>query len=245
MANLRVVSDLHLNPEAKNRNSKFLSFLEDAFKKGDRVLIVGDLFDLWFGWSKLFFKFQHAIINGMNDLASSGLKLYYVEGNRDFGISELEGKLFEKVAANALCFQWGSRTIYAEHGDLINKADRQYRTFRKISKNRFTYFMLRNLPSSWMLALTTRLEESLKNTNMQYRIGYPEEQCKLFRDEIFQSGADIIIAGHFHQEKQLKEQLNSRTVMFYNLPGWESGFRYLVIPQTSDDPYFVDFKELS
>jgi UDP-2,3-diacylglucosamine pyrophosphatase LpxH len=93
-----------------------------------------------------------------------------------------------------------------------------------------------------MLALTTHLEKSLKKTNMQYRLRYPEEQCKLFRDDLFQSGADIVIAGHFHQEKELKEQLNSRTVMFYNLPGWESGFRYLTIPQTNEDPYFVNFK---
>ena len=132
--------------------------------------------------------------------------------------------------------------VYAEHGDLINKSDRQYRAFRKLSKNRLIYFLLRNLPSTWMKSLTTKLEMTLKKTNQHYRIGYPEEQCRMFREEAFRNGADIVIAGHFHQEKELKEQLNSRTVMFYNLPGWETGFRYLVIPQTRDEPYFVDFK---
>jgi UDP-2,3-diacylglucosamine hydrolase len=238
-----VVSDLHLNPSSPDRNLKFLKFLEQSFSNGDRVIILGDLFDLWFGWSKLFFNFQRDILNRMNDLAESGLSLIYVEGNRDFGISELKGSMFADVFPDELRLKWGSRTIHAEHGDLINQADRQYRAFRKISKNAFTYFLLRNLPSSWMLPLTAHLEKKLKTTNMGYRIGYPEEACRMFREQAFQNGADIVIAGHFHQEKELKQQLNSRTVMFYNLPGWESGFRYLIIPQTDDDPYFLDFKE--
>ena len=207
------------------------------------MIILGDLFDLWFGWKNLFFKFQRDIINRMNDLAASGLKMIYVEGNRDFGISALRGTVFSEVFSKEIRLKWGSRTVYAEHGDLINQADRQYRTFRKVSKNPVTYFLLKNLPSAWMLALTTRLERTLKNTNQEYRIGYPEEACRLFREQAFQGGADIVIVGHFHEEKELKQQLNSRTVMFYNLPGWETGFRYLVIPQTNDDPYFLDFKE--
>ncbi|HSE43355.1 MAG TPA: UDP-2,3-diacylglucosamine diphosphatase, partial [Acidobacteriota bacterium] len=226
--NLRVVSDLHLNPTSEERNGRFLDFLQDALEKKDQVLIVGDLFDLWFGWPQLQFKFQANILIKMNDLAESGLRMDYVEGNRDFGIKMLPFSLFQNVTSEGMNLRWGDRIIYAEHGDLINKSDKQYRYFRKLTKNSFTFSLLKNLPASWMLRLTTRLEKGLKNTNQAYRVRYPEEHCKVFREAAFAKGADIVIVGHFHEQKELKEELNSRPVLFYNLPGWESGFKYLV-----------------
>jgi UDP-2,3-diacylglucosamine hydrolase len=239
--NLYVISDLHLNPNSLERNSKFIEFLRFAHKQQGRVLILGDLFDLWFGWKQLQFSFQSDILFKMNDLASKGLRIDYLEGNRDFGISKLKGQIFQDVIPRHYEFTWGDHSICAEHGDLINRDDLQYRSFRALTKNPLSYFLIGHLPSSLLLRIGTKLEKSLKNTNQKYRISYPEEACKKFRDAAFERGADIVIAGHFHQEKMLKEKLNSRTVWFFNLPGWETGFRYLTIPDTKDDPYFADF----
>jgi UDP-2,3-diacylglucosamine hydrolase len=239
--NLYVISDLHLSPSSPERNHKFVEFLEHINRKGERLLILGDLFDLWFGWRQLQFVFQSDILNRMNNLAADGLKMDYVEGNRDFGISKLEGRIFQKVIPTRYQFRWGDRSICAEHGDLINRDDIQYRSFRALTKNSFTYFLIGHLPSNWLLRIAAKLEKSLKTTNQKYRISYPEQACKKFRDAAFQHGADIVIAGHFHQERMLNERLNSRTVWFFNLPGWETGFRYLTIPDNQEDPYFADF----
>jgi UDP-2,3-diacylglucosamine hydrolase len=240
--NLYVISDLHLGPNSPDRNIKFIKFLELVHRKGDRLLILGDLFDLWFGWNELQFTFQSDILFKMNHLATQGLHMNYLEGNRDFGISKLEGQAFKKVIPKHYEFTWGDHLICAEHGDLINRADLQYRSFRALTKNPLSYFLIGHLPSAWLLRIASKLEKSLKNTNQKYRISYPEEACKKFRDTAFQRGADIVIAGHFHQEKMLKEKLNSRTVWFFNLPGWETGFRYLTIPDSKEDPYFSDFE---
>lgn len=236
-----MVSDLHLNPDSSERNNKFIEFLEFAQKQKGRVLILGDLFDLWFGWKQLQFNFQSDILFKMNNLATDGLHMDYLEGNRDFGISKLEGRIFNAVIPKHFEFTWGDHSICAEHGDLINRDDLQYRSFRALTKNALSYFLIGNLPSSWLLKISTKLEKSLKNTNQKYRISYPEEACKKFRDAAFRRGADIVIAGHFHQEKMLKEKLNSKTVWFFNLPGWETGFRYLTIPDNQEEPYFSDF----
>jgi UDP-2,3-diacylglucosamine pyrophosphatase LpxH len=239
--NLYVVSDLHLNPDSSERNTKFIEFLAFAHKQKGRVLILGDLFDLWFGWKQLQFNFQSDILFKMNNLAVNGLHMDYLEGNRDFGISKLEDRIFKSVIPKHFEFTWGDHSICAEHGDLINRDDLQYRSFRALTKNALSYFLIGNLPSSWLLKIGTKLEKSLKNTNQKYRISYPEEACKKFRDAAFRRGADIVIAGHFHQEKMLKEKLNSKTVWFFNLPGWETGFRYLTIPDNQEEPYFSDF----
>jgi UDP-2,3-diacylglucosamine hydrolase len=236
-----VISDLHLTPDSPERNDKFISFLESAYKQQGRVLILGDLFDLWFGWKQLQFNFQADILYKMNNLAANGLRMDYLEGNRDFGISKLENQPFHEVIPKHYEFRWGDHSICAEHGDLINRDDLQYRSFRALTKNPFSYFLIGHLPSSLLLSIGTKLEKSLKNTNQKYRISYPEKACKKFRDAAFKRGADIVIAGHFHQEKMIKEKLNSRTVWFFNLPGWETGFRYLTIPDNQEEPYFADF----
>ena len=99
--NLLVISDLHLSPTSEYRTGQFLQFLETAWKNQDQVLILGDLFDLWFGWQELTMQFQKPILSRMKDLFSLGLIMDYVEGNRDFGIHCQEGILFRKVVSTA------------------------------------------------------------------------------------------------------------------------------------------------
>lgn len=69
---------------------------------------------------------------------------------------------------------------------------------------------------------------------------YPDQNSEKFSFGLFRSGVDLIVVGHFHTEKSVEMFLENRNVLFYNLPGWEQGFRYLVIP-SSGTPYFTDW----
>ena len=239
--NLLVISDLHLGPNTTERNNQFLDFLDAALRQGDSVLIVGDLFDLWFGWPNLTLNYQRPILERMRVLYSSGLQIDYVEGNRDFGIFQLQGNLFRTVATREVQLTWSGKKIHAEHGDLVNRADRQYRLWRRISKNRFTYFLLRHLPSFITLRLALHLEKGMRGTNLRQKMYYPEESAQTFASEAAKQGIDLIIVGHFHVQRVIETQAENRTVLLYNLPGWEQGFRYLVIPSGTATPYFTDW----
>ncbi len=238
--NLLAVSDLHLNPSTTERSQFFLRFLEAACENRDEVLIVGDLFDLWLGHEHLIFPYQVPIVAKMSDLVARGLIIYYVEGNRDFAIGSYLHRVFREVRDISFSKQWGSRTVFAEHGDLINLDDRQYRLWRRISKSRFSFFMFRHLPASILLRLAAYLEKRMKPTNLKYKIQYPEKYCKKFYEEKFEKGMDIVIVGHFHEEREVTATRNGKNVLFYNLPGWESGFRYLIIPQNGEKPHFAE-----
>lgn len=238
--NLLAVSDLHLSPTSEERNSLFLDFLQHALEAGDEVLMIGDVFDLWFGREALTFPFQRSIVARMKELASQGLKMDYVEGNRDFFIHRYSGSIFRSVSSTGFHRTLGDRHIYAEHGDWINIDDKQYRMFKRISKNRFSQFLLDGLPSKFLLKQAERLEQRMKRTNARYRIYYPEDHCRQFVESLGHAGADLVIIGHFHEEKAWELPLEKRTVLFYNLPGWENGFRYLVVPEDNQKPYFKD-----
>jgi len=238
---LLVVSDLHLNPQSTERNKKFLEFLEAARNHQDHVLILGDLFDLWLGWKGLTMEFQKPILKRMMELAESGLTMDYVEGNRDFGIKQYRGRIFQNVEERIYRTSWEKTVIHTEHGDLINRSDHPYRIWRGISKNRITYFLLKHLPSFATLRFALRLEKGLKQTNLKNKMNYPEKNVEEFCQGLVQEGVDVIIVGHFHTEKMISVPCGNRTVLFYNLPGWEQGFRYLVIPPDNASPYFRDW----
>ena len=238
---LLLVSDLHLSPSTPQRNEQFLQFLDDARRNQDQVIVVGDLFDLWFGWEGLTMHFQKPIVQRMKELYSEGLKIDYVEGNRDFGISNLQGVLFHRVSENAFEIEFSGRRIHAEHGDLINEADRPYRFWRRLSKNRFSYFLLSHLPGFVTLRIALRLESGMRKTNRKHKMYYPEKETEKLCADLAKAGVDVIIVGHFHTEKISEMQSGNRDVLFYNLPGWEQGFRYLVVPPGNARPYFTDW----
>lgn len=239
--NLLVVSDLHLNPGSVERNAIFLSFLESALQSHHEVVIVGDLFDLWLGWPKLTFSFQVPILQRMRELAQAGLQMSYVEGNRDFGILPYQGSIFQRVAANELKRDFGSHRIYFEHGDLINTKDRQYRLWRKISKNPLSYWMIGCLPSRAMLGIADHLEKKMKQTNLRYKMTYPESEISEFYKRKAAEGYTEIIVGHFHEERAISLKNAEKNVLCYTLPGWEKGFRYLSIPGDGE-PMFEEIR---
>jgi UDP-2,3-diacylglucosamine hydrolase len=239
--NLLVLSDLHLSPSSEERTAQFLGFLDAALANGDEVLIVGDLFDLWFGWKELTMEFQKPILKKMQDLFSRGLQIDYVEGNRDFGIIQKQGILFRRVSPDYHETEWYGRKIHAEHGDLINQADRPYRIWRRISKSPLSYSLLQHLPSLFTLKMAHQLEQGMRKTNRKNKMHYPEESAEHFFLERLQSGVDLVLVGHFHLEKVMQLKAGNRNVLFYNLPGWEQGFRYLVIPPDNGTPYFTDW----
>jgi UDP-2,3-diacylglucosamine hydrolase len=239
--NMLVHSDLHLGPDTTKRNQLFLEFLETAAARGDSVLIVGDLFDLWFGWPSLTMEYQKPILTRMQELVDAGLHLDYVEGNRDFGIQQLEGILFRKVTSTFLQTSWEGKRVHVEHGDLLNLADRQYRAWRRISKNGVSYFLLGNLPSFVTLRLALRMEKGMRATNQKHKMYYPEMHVEQFITTMGNAGMDWLIVGHFHMEKRMEQKVKNRSVLFFNLPGWEQGFRYLVLPSGNGTPYFTDW----
>jgi UDP-2,3-diacylglucosamine hydrolase len=239
--NLLIISDLHLSPTSEQRTNQFLQFLEAAWKNKDEVLIVGDLFDLWFGWQDLTMEFQKPVLSRMKELFSLGLKIDYAEGNRDFGIHQQQGLLFRRVVSRAWEAVWDGRRIHAEHGDLINRSDRPYRIWRRISKNKLAYFFLEHLPSIATLRLGLQLEKNMRKTNRKNKLYYPEHAAQDFLLEMGEAGMDLVVVGHFHLEKTVQLRAANRDVLFYNLPGWEQGFRYLVIPSGKGLPYFTDW----
>jgi len=232
------VADSHLTTDDPEVDS-FLRFLSVVGARASTLYILGDLFNVWFGEPKFRMPHQQRVLDALRSLAAAGVTLKFVEGNRDFSIRRNHlGDPFAEVAEHTLVERWHGRRILAAHGDEVNREDRQYRLWKRVSKSFAVYGLFRRLPGAWGVGLGEKLERKLSGTNIRHKKHFPMEQCRAYAESLFGGTCDAIVLGHFHEERELT--LPGGVV--YVLPTWRGHHRYLMF--AGDAPgRFVDFAE--
>lgn len=228
------LADAHLNQEDLHSRT-FLILAEKAAREKVALFLLGDIFDLWFGSPALTFRFQQPVIDRLRALRREGLRLYYVEGNRDFHLKPAhEGTTFDAVSGGEMRAAVGERRLYLSHGDTVNRADRAYRFWKAISKNRIAYRAASVLPPRLFLPVADRLERKLKRTNRRFRGAYPETECREFALRRFAEGIDFVILGHFHSERLLRFTQGHAGKVLAVLPSWREEWRYFYLTASGE-----------
>jgi UDP-2,3-diacylglucosamine hydrolase len=223
------LADAHLNQDdIHSRN--FLALADRAAVEKVPMFLLGDVFDLWFGNPGLTFGFQKPIVDHLRELRRGGLRLYYVEGNRDFYLKrDHEGTTFDVVSEGEMHAAVGEVRLYLAHGDTVNRADFTYRFWKGISKSRLANEAVAHLPPSIILPMADRIERNLKRSNRRHRGTFPERECREFGMRMFGRGADFVLLGHFHQERLMRFSLGEATKIVAVLPSWKDQWRYFYL----------------
>ncbi len=235
------LADAHLNQDdIHSRN--FLALADRAAVEKVPLFLLGDVFDLWFGNPGLTFAFQKPIVEHLRELRRGGLRLYYVEGNRDFYLKrDHEGTTFDVVSEGEMHAAVGEKRLYLSHGDTVNRADFVYRFWKGISKSRLANEAVAHLPPSIILPMADRIERNLKRSNRRHRGTFPERECREYAMGLFRKGVDFVILGHFHQERLTRFSREESTKIVAVLPSWKERWRYFYL--TAEGAYgFRAFK---
>ena len=116
---LFAISDLHIREPDDAPARGLLAFLEQRLRPGDRLIVVGDLFDWWYGG------FGRPPRDGEPILAALervGV-VDYVEGNHDFRLGPaLVARPAFRHHPEGLRLQWSGLSIDLRHGDLQRPA---------------------------------------------------------------------------------------------------------------------------
>ncbi len=228
------VADAHLNQDGDDTRA-FVSLAERAAAENAALFLLGDMFDLWFGAPGLTFGFQEPVIARLRELRRNGLRLYYVEGNRDFYLKkEHEGTTFDVVAEGTMQAAVGPFRLHLSHGDTVNRADLFYRFWKTVSKNPLAYGLLSLIPPPIALPLTKRMERTLKQTNLRFKGDFPEQDCRDFALRVFERGIDVVVLGHFHREFFARFAGGSPVKVLAVLPSWREGWRHFYLTAAGD-----------
>lgn len=231
------VADAHLTGDDPEVDS-FIEFLDQAAHGAGTLTILGDLFNIWFGEPRFRMPHQSRVLEALDRLRARGVILKFIEGNRDFSIRRCHlGAPFDDVGVEHLIESHGGRRIMAAHGDEVNRRDRQYLLWKRISKSPFVYGLFRHLPGRWGIGIGERLEKKLSGTNLRHKIAFPHEECLSFARSVIPSICDVIVLGHFHEERSFDVPGGSVHVV----PTWRGHHRYLIFD--GEEPgRFVTFK---
>lgn len=215
----------------------FIRFLADAPGRFERLVLAGDIFDLWIAREHLHEAHHVAVLAALHAARSAGLPIDYAVGNRDHAVESLPGSPFDRVAVEVLAAPDAGRPAWlCEHGDLVNERDRQYRAWRAFCRSPPVLGLFLALPRRWALPLSLALERRMRTTNLAYKRRFPAEQVEARAARLFsETGARFLVLGHFHQE--LRQPVPGGEVLV--LPDWKRSQRHLEWHPAAGEMRFV------
>lgn len=124
------ISDLHLDAATPSTVELFTTFLQGVAREASSLHILGDLFESWIGDDDPD-PVRSRVCEQLRGLATSGVALYVMQGNRDF----LYGADFERRAGCTLLPDPVVVSLHGErvlltHGDLLCTGDHAYQELR-------------------------------------------------------------------------------------------------------------------
>jgi len=165
----------------------------------DRLILMGDVFQAWIGARRFESDDIRAVVAALRALRAGGLRIDYVEGNRDFFLKDsVYADAFDGVVLETSFTVDGVRYL-AVHGDGLNDRDWKYRFWRWLSKSRPVRFLVLRIPERLAHRMVHGTEQRLSQTNFKHRAALPEEAIRRYAERRLAEGYDVLLLGHFHE----------------------------------------------
>jgi len=223
-----LVSDLHLTESRPQANEKFFSFLEAEAREAEALYILGDLFEYWIGDDDLADPFNAIIAGALKNLAAGGVRLYVMQGNRDF----LMGPAFCAATGAVLLPDPTIHTLGAQptllmHGDTLCTDDVDYQAWRRTARS-----------SAWQepflakpLEARRREIEALRDKSREViqakAAAIVDVNEAAVKDAFREHRVSRLVHGHTHRPGRHAVQVDGKTCERWVLPDWYGKGGYL------------------
>ncbi|HHS12887.1 MAG TPA: UDP-2,3-diacylglucosamine diphosphatase [bacterium] len=227
MSKIFLISDAHLGAHTESlenqKQRRLLSFLEHVKIHGDRLFILGDLFDFWFEYRHVIPRYHFAVLQSLSDLTVRGITVDFITGNHDYWAgSFFQDALGITVHADPLDINIHGKRFLLAHGDGLAAKDRGYRLLKRFLRHRVSIFLFRMIHPDLGYGLAKM------SSGISRRAGFlddVEEEYFLYARNRFQEGFDGVVIGHTHLPSIREEDHKT----FINLGDWITHFTYGVI----------------
>jgi len=224
------VSDAHLSGKEPEEMEVFVRFLNSEKERMSHLVILGDLFEFLFGFKKNpaseeVFPFADylPVLEGLQVLYREGIRIKYFEGNHDFFLHSFFSERFGmevEVFREGHEERIGERRSFIAHGDLSNPKLYQYRAFRKILKNQWTYSLIEKVGPGFARRVAKWLSQrSYERNHGVLSSGSPPE-FRNFAHQKFLEGFDMVILGHSHFPEEVEEKIDGKRCFYFNVGDW-------------------------
>ncbi|KAB2805355.1 UDP-2,3-diacylglucosamine diphosphatase [Phaeocystidibacter luteus] len=226
------ISDLHLGaPDAKSsreRELRFVKWLEEIRKDAKVLYVVGDLFDFWFEYKRAVPRGFTRAIGKLAELSDAGIEIHLFTGNHDLWIFDyLPEEIGAELHRAPIEVEHGGKKFMIGHGDGLGPGDHGYKFIKKIFTNRFLQWCYARVHPNFGIWLADRFsKKSRQHTGGDDAIFKGEENEWLYqycKEVLEDRHIDYFVFGHRHLPLDLKVGEKSR---YINLGDWIQYYTY-------------------
>ena len=199
---LYIFSDAHLGADSPDREAEKIAKISRLFEliraDGDRLVILGDLFDFWFEYKHAIPKEHHRMLFMLTGLIQQGITIDYVTGNHDFWMGDFfANQLGVSLYRDSLDLGYEGKNIHFTHGDGLARADRGYRLLKRILRHPLNVWLYRTLPPDWAIPLAKKVSGSSRGYTSRRDQTFAADY-EAYAGQKLSSGFDLVAIGHLH-----------------------------------------------
>lgn len=224
--NVFVLSDLHIRGPVDPMYHLFLEVLRHRVGEGDRVVLAGDIFDLFVGGKEAFVGPYREYFGVIEELGRRRVQLTYIEGNHDFLLrAAYRNYKNVQLLPHHLEMEIEGRRFYIAHGDTIDRCDLGYLGLRLFFRSPVMSTLVRLTPGKWLQKFgngSSRLSRLYHQQPMIESLAGSERdelrrKYRNFAADLISKGFDFVVAGHCHDRDEMRFQVDGREGQYINV----------------------------
>lgn len=201
--NALFISDVHLGygsrEQDRQRESDLLQVLEGALPTCGHLFIVGDLFDLWFDYSRVIPRDHVRTLACLGRFRDQGIPVTYLMGNHDFGHDTYFHKELDiEVLGGDVEAVINGKRFYIAHGDGKAHNDRGYLILRSVLRSRIAQWFYRLLHPNVGIGLASATSHGSRDYTGHKDYG-TSDGLRDFALGKINEGFDYVVMGHRHK----------------------------------------------
>jgi len=214
------ISDIHLGLRSKieeNQKERMLvKFLQYVKNNCSELFILGDLFDFWFEYKRVYQKGFFRTLTALQDIVEKGIKIHYIIGNHDFMHKDFfEKEIGVKLYENEIITELNNNKFYLAHGDGLVKNDLGYKILKQVLRNKKIQKAYSLIHPDLGIWLASRTSKSSRGYTSKKKYGDTDGLYEFAKQKIEQ-GFEYVLLGHAHR-RYYKEYNKG---FYINLGSW-------------------------
>lgn len=220
-----LASDVHLTSADPAGIARFLRFLEGPCAAASRVVLLGDLFDMWVTSEQARDPGYAPVFAALRRLAAER-DVGFVEGNRDFAATPDLREAGVRPLGDLVLLEVGGLRVAAAHGDRLCTRDVRYQAFRRLARTDTVRHLLRRAPpaAARRLGGAARKGSALETAAKAY--GDMGLDAAAVAGVLRAHHADALVCGHVHWGRRFRMDVDGRERDVVVLGAWESAPSY-------------------
>jgi UDP-2,3-diacylglucosamine hydrolase len=214
------ISDIHLGLQSaateKRKERLLVNFFKFAQGNAKELYIVGDLFDYWFEYKRVYQKGFFRTLTALQDLTESGTKVHYLIGNHDFMhrnfFSDEIGVIMYENSVDTVI---NGKKFFIDHGDGLVKNDYGYMVLKKIMRNKFLQKMYSILHPDLGVSIGSNISKTSRDYTSKKDYGEEDGMLEAAKGKI-DEGYEFVLFGHSHS----RSYIHYKNGCYINLGWW-------------------------